>query len=100
MLAIINATLVMPDYFIPNASILMEDGKIVDFGKKLSIPENAEILDAKGQYVGPGLVDIHTHADGETWFYDDPEKADWSWCNHRFTHAVLQLKPPAVFRCD
>ncbi len=32
MKAIINATLVMRDHFIPDGILLMEDGKIVDFG--------------------------------------------------------------------
>ena len=56
MLAIKNAVLVMPDHYIPNATLLVEDGKIVDFGKKLPIPENAEILDAQGNFVGPALL--------------------------------------------
>ena len=38
MLAIKNATLIMKDHLIPGAVILCEDGKIVDFGKKLEIP--------------------------------------------------------------
>ena len=72
MLAIKNAVLVMPDHNIPNATLLVEDGKIVNFGKKLPIPEDAEILDAQGNFVGPGLIDIHTHADGTAYFHDDP----------------------------
>ena len=34
--AIINTTIVMPDYLIPNGIIVIEDGKIVDFGKKIN----------------------------------------------------------------
>ncbi len=75
MLAIINATLIMRDHLIPNAAILCEDGKIVDFGQKLAIPEGTEIMDAQGQYVGPGFVDIHTHAAGTHWFYEEPKVA-------------------------
>lgn len=91
MLAIINATLCMPDHFIPNASILIEDGVIVDFGKKLEIPSCAEIFDAQGLYVGPGLVDIHTHADGETWFYDDPVKCSKRLLDHGVTTVLPTL---------
>lgn len=75
MLAIINATLVMHDYLIPNAALLCKDGKILDFGTGLDIPEGAEIVDAEGLYVGPGFIDIHTHAAGVHWFYEEPEKA-------------------------
>ena len=75
MLAIKNSTLIMKDHLIPGATILCEDGKIVDFGKKLTIPEGSLVIDAEGQYVGPGLVDIHTHAAGNDWFYENPKAA-------------------------
>ncbi|MBQ3554349.1 MAG: amidohydrolase family protein [Clostridia bacterium] len=75
MLAIKNSTLIMKDHLIPGATILCEDGKIVDFGKKLTIPEGSLVIDAEGQYVGPGLVDIHTHAAGTYWFYENPKAA-------------------------
>jgi len=74
MLAIINAELVMRDHLIPEAVILVEDGKIAAFGEMRStpIPEGCEIIDAKGLYVGPGLIDIHAHAGGSTHFRHDP----------------------------
>ncbi|MBQ9387687.1 MAG: amidohydrolase family protein [Lachnospiraceae bacterium] len=77
MKAIINATLVMKDHLICDACILFENGVIVDFGEmcSLSIPEGAEIIDAQGLFVGPGLVDIHNHAGGGKWFFEDPEYA-------------------------
>ena len=77
MKAIINATLVMKDHLICDACILFENGVIVDFGemRSLSIPEGAEIIDAQGLFVGPGLVDIHNHAGGGKWFFEDPEYA-------------------------
>ena len=74
MLAIKNATLVMRDHLIPKAVILIDNGVIVDFGpmRKLSVPEGCEVVDAQGEFVGPGFVDIHTHSDGKVFFYDEP----------------------------
>ena len=45
MKAIINATLVMRDHLIPDAVLLIEDGKIADFGemRTTAIPEGCEI---------------------------------------------------------
>lgn len=93
MIAIKNATLVMRDHLIPDAVLLMENGKIVDFGpmRKLSVPEGCEVIDAKGMYVGPGLVDIHTHAGGGHWFYDEPELAARFNLEHGTTSVLATL---------
>ncbi|MBR3978548.1 MAG: amidohydrolase family protein [Oscillospiraceae bacterium] len=74
MLAIINAELVMRDHLIPEAVLFIEDGKIAGFGEMRTtpIPEGCEILDAKGAYVGPGFVDIHSHAGDGIRFENDP----------------------------
>ena len=73
MKAIINAELIMHDHFIPGAVILIEDGKIAGFGpmSKTEIPEGAEIIDAEGEYVGPGFIDIHVHAGNKVRFSED-----------------------------
>ena len=78
MKAIINAELVMRDHLIPEAVLLIEDGgKIAGFGemRTTQIPEGCEIIDAQGAYVGPGLVDIHSHAGTGVRFIDDPALA-------------------------
>ena len=78
MVAIINATLVMHDHFIPKGILVIDDnGRICDFGemRKIHTPDNAEIIDAENLYVGPGFIDIHTHSDGYVFFQDDPVRA-------------------------
>ena len=77
MKAIINAELVMRDHLIPEAVLFIEDGKIAGFGEMRTtpIPEGCEIIDARGAYVGPGLVDIHCHAGTGVRFIHDPIKA-------------------------
>ena len=77
MIAITNATLVMRDHLIPEAVLFVEGGKIADFGemRTTAIPKDCEIIDAKGLYVGPGLVDIHAHNGGEPAFYEDAPAA-------------------------
>ena len=77
MIAIINAELVMRDHLIPEAVLFIEDGKIAGFGEMRTtpIPEGCEIIDAEGKYVGPGLVDIHSHAGDNVRFRNDPARA-------------------------
>jgi len=44
-----------------NGYILVKDGKIAAVGHMDECPEDSEIIDAKGRFVLPGLVDAHTH---------------------------------------
>lgn len=93
MIAIKNATLVMKDHLIPEAVLLIEDGIIADFGemRSMSIPAGCEVIDAQGLYVGPGLVDIHNHAGGGHWFYDEPEAAAQFNLQHGTTSVLATL---------
>lgn len=46
-----------------NAAILIRGNRIVRLGPmdEVSVPENARVYDGSGQYVIPGLWDMHTH---------------------------------------
>ena len=88
--AIINTNIVMSDYMIRDGVVIVEDGKIKSFGRGLST-EGMEIFDAKGLYTGPGLVDIHTHADGETLFYEDTKKVSEVLLSHGITDVMPAL---------
>lgn len=62
MLAIINGKIyTMAGSIIENGSILIEDGVIKDIGENISIPQNIQIIDAKGQIIMPGFIDAHCH---------------------------------------
>ena len=41
--------------------ILLEGGLVAARGEKLSPPAGAEVVDAAGKYVFPGLIDMHVH---------------------------------------
>lgn len=46
---------------IEDGVILIENGKIAAIGKDVAIPEGAEVIDAAGKTVMPGLIDAHSH---------------------------------------
>jgi imidazolonepropionase-like amidohydrolase len=46
---------------IEKGTILIDDGKIVKVGARVKVPEGAEVIDATGKVVMPGLVEAHCH---------------------------------------
>ena len=60
MKAIINGRIVLKDRVVENSALLYSDviESIVPADK---LPEGVEIIDAKGGYVAPGLIDLHIH---------------------------------------
>ena len=88
--AIINTNIVMPDHMIRDGVIIVEDGIIKDFGRGISYT-GLDVIDAKGLYTGPGLIDIHTHAAETTFFTEDPQKAAATLLSHGITDVMPAL---------
>jgi len=44
-----------------HGSILIKDGKIAEVGPSIKAPKDAQVIDAQGQFVMPGIVDCHSH---------------------------------------
>jgi imidazolonepropionase-like amidohydrolase len=42
-------------------TVLLDGGKIVAVGADVQVPRGAEVIDAKGKWVTPGLMDAHSH---------------------------------------
>ena len=74
-----NAQLVLESGILWDGALLLQGERIIKYGKQRDMEEeiaSAEIrIDAKGAYVGPGLVDIHSHAGSSTLFQEDPVTA-------------------------
>ncbi|MBK8247846.1 MAG: amidohydrolase family protein [Gemmatimonadetes bacterium] len=45
-----------------NADLLVQAGKVVRVGQRLTAPTGAVVIDASGKHVTPGLIDPHTHS--------------------------------------
>jgi imidazolonepropionase-like amidohydrolase len=46
---------------IEDGQILLEDGKIADFGTSVSTPSGAIEIDGTGKWLTPGIIDNHSH---------------------------------------
>lgn len=56
-LNIINADIVLPNEIIKNSCLAIEDGVISEIDKNISY---GSVIDAKGAYLLPGMIDIHS----------------------------------------
>ena len=74
MYAIINTKLILEDSIIWNGAITFDGDRIVELGRadEVTIPADAEVIDAKGLYTAPGLVDIHNHGCPDFLFHENP----------------------------
>jgi imidazolonepropionase-like amidohydrolase len=46
---------------IADGTLSLHEGRIVAVGKDIAIPAGAEVIDAGGRYVTPGIVEAHAH---------------------------------------
>ena len=76
MIAITNGkVMTITQGTLERGTVLVEDGRIVAVGEEIEIPAGAEVYDATGKVVMPGLIDAHCHVglfpDGIGWEYSD-----------------------------
>lgn len=60
MKAIINGKIILKDRIVENHALLLST-VIEGIVPAKSVPADAQIIDAKGGYVSPGLIDLHIH---------------------------------------
>ncbi len=62
-LIIKNGTVITPGREIKDGVVIVQNEKIVEVGKRGEVeePGNAEIIDAAGNFISPGLIDIHVN---------------------------------------
>jgi len=74
-LALVNAHVVPVEGDPFDGTVLVEDGRITALGADVAAPEGAEVVDAQGRWVLPGLIDAHVHLgvweEGEGWAGQD-----------------------------
>lgn len=88
-----NAKLVLETGILWDAVLAMEGDRIARYGSSfgIKIPTGAEVIDAKGLYVGPGFVDIHVHGGGNAQFYENPKVVTEYFLEHGATTVLPTL---------
>ncbi len=61
-----NATILTVSHgTIEHGSVLIRGGKISEVGQNIQAPNDAQVIDAAGQFVIPGIIDCHSHIAAE-----------------------------------
>ena len=74
-LKICNGKIITPCRIIPDGMIVVTGDTITTVSKKNSRVDGAVEIDAKGNYISPGFIDIHVHGGGGYDFMDGSETA-------------------------
>ncbi len=62
---LINGQIITPSGIIKDHTLILKDGKISEITNLATeLPDDTEIIDAKGHYIAPGCIDIHLHGGG------------------------------------
>ncbi|GEP84184.1 dihydroorotase [Staphylococcus piscifermentans] len=61
MLLIKNAKVLNNNGELTEASILVENDKVKEIAPEIAVGNEVEVIDAKGRFAAPGLVDVHVH---------------------------------------
>ena len=88
-----NGTVVLPDKLLPDAVVVCEGGCITRVGRTRKLPQGVTLVDAKGGYIAPGLVDIHVHGGDGADFMDGTVAAVRTACRAHARHGTTTIFP-------
>jgi imidazolonepropionase-like amidohydrolase len=84
-IVIVGATLIHPELGMPRAlvrdsTVIIDGNRIVRIGpaKSTAVPKGATVIDGKGKWVTPGLIDAHVHFFQSGNLYTRPDAADFN----------------------
>lgn len=72
---ITNGVIITPYRYIRGGSVVIEDGIITGVEERDTEVPDAEVIDAGGNYISPGFIDLHLHGGGGHDFMDGTEEA-------------------------
>ena len=95
-LKIINGRVITSHRIIDNASLLISDGVITEISEKMIRSKADIVLDAKGNYISPGFIDIHVHGGGGSDFMDGRVKDFLTVAESHLRYGTTALVPTTL----
>ncbi|MGM9764111.1 MAG: N-acetylglucosamine-6-phosphate deacetylase [Candidatus Cryptobacteroides sp.] len=96
---IINGQLILPEGIKPG-TLLLEDGVIKDIRPAGETVVSDVTVDAEGNYVSPGFIDMHTHGAGGADFMDGTVEAYLTAARMHAVHGTTLLFPTTLTSTD
>jgi N-acetylglucosamine-6-phosphate deacetylase len=95
-LKIVNGQLITPSGIIKGGSILIGKGKVIALSDENIDAPGAVEIDARGNYVSPGFIDIHVHGGGGHDFMDNTVEAFLGIANLHARHGTTAMLPTTL----
>lgn len=93
---IVNAKVIFPGEIRDGLALVCQDGRIADILPQAQLGEHVETIDAKGLYLSPGFVDIHTHGGGGFGFMDGTAEAIDGAARFHLAHGTTSIVPTTL----
>jgi N-acetylglucosamine-6-phosphate deacetylase len=93
---IVNGKVITPYRIIDSGTVAFEDEKIIYVGQSDLELEDCIVIDAQGNYVSPGFVDIHSHGGGGYDFMDGTCEAYLGAALKHVQHGTTSMVPTTV----
>ena len=93
---IVNGKIILIDRIIPNGTVLIRNGIIQAIEEGDITISDAEEIDAKGQYISPGFIDIHVHGGGGHDFMDGTTAAFLQIAEIHAKHGTTAMLPTTL----
>lgn len=91
-----NGKIITPEKIIDNGCIILSDGKIVGIEQGNHEIDACVEYDAKGNYIAPGFIDIHTHGAGGSDFMDCTVEDCLTIAKTHMKHGTTLLYPTTL----
>jgi N-acetylglucosamine-6-phosphate deacetylase len=93
---IINGHIITPYRIIKNGCLLINRKKIELVSEKEVETTDYDVIDAKGNYISPGFIDIHIHGGGGHDFMDGTEEAYLKIAELHATYGTTSMAPTTL----
>lgn len=95
-LKIYNGQIITPAGIIPDGTVLVSDGIIKEIAEGKIEASAGIAIDAKGNYISPGFIDIHVHGGGGHDFMDGSEAAFLEIARTHARYGTTSLAPTTL----